>query len=51
MGENKKGIKDHECASCKKIFECAGKPERNMSCVNYEERNKGSEKYESKGIS
>lgn len=37
MDEKKELIKDKECASCKHIFDCKGKP-RETSCINYEER-------------
>lgn len=30
-------IKDRECVSCTKLFDCKGKP-RGVTCVNYEER-------------
>lgn len=30
-------IKDKECVSCTKFFDCKGKP-RGTNCINYEER-------------
>lgn len=30
---------DRECATCKRMFDCKGKP-KNTICVNYEERKK-----------
>lgn len=31
-------IKNQECVSCKKMFECKGKPRGIDRCLNYEER-------------
>lgn len=31
-------IKNQECVSCKKMFECKGKPRGTRACVWYEER-------------
>lgn len=36
--KEEKLIKNQECASCKKMFECKGKPRETKACVNYEKR-------------
>lgn len=31
-------VHDKECASCKKLFDCKGKPKEVKACVGFEER-------------
>lgn len=47
MGEMHKAggaVFDRECAKCKHLFECQGKPKEVKNCINFEERNGKSEK-------
>lgn len=38
-------MKDRECATCRYVFSCKGKPENVRQCLNYERRqNNGSDK-------
>lgn len=37
-------IKNQECVSCKKMFECKGKPRSVERCINYEERKNNGER-------
>lgn len=37
-GKSQELIKNQECVSCKKMFECKGKPRGIDRCLNYEER-------------
>ena len=39
MSEDVKLIRDRECATCERLFDCNGKPSKNP-CVNYKERKK-----------
>lgn len=42
MGEMHKAdgaVFDRECAKCKHLFECQGKPKEVKNCINFEERN------------
>ena len=40
MSEEAKLIKNKECISCDKFFDCKGKPRKVERCVNYVERKK-----------
>lgn len=36
MAEEKPLKKDQECAECRKLFDCKGKPEHVKRCLNFE---------------